>query len=502
MALALPGLTVKPDKALATYRRLRSQPLWRLLAADSGPTVLALLQALLYEHERSLPASIFHERTERELERLRNLGEDWPKTAQSYAAGWLAEGYLERRFPPGSREEEYELSTSTVEAIRFVASLAKPHSAATESRLSLVINSLARLADDTDSDKARRVARLRAEQQRIESEIAAIEQGRAQTLPQAAALERTREIIALADNLAGDFRRVRDQFEQLNRELRERILDNEGSRGEVLDSLFAGIDLISESEAGRTFNAFWRLLTDPVQSNTLEDALDQLMSRDFIATLDPAERRFLLRLTRTLLEQGGIVHEVLQSFARSLKHFVQSREFMEQRRLNQLIRDAQRSALALKEEIKASDALNYTLELTSSKLSSLSQWLLHDPAQQALPGRMAAGADAAIDLETVGELVAQSEIDFRTLAANVQAVLAERTQASIADVLAAYPAAQGLGSVIGLLSLGSRYGLVSQGSETVSWQGGDAVLRRATIPAIYFFKDQQDGLARASGRPA
>lgn len=490
---------MKPDKPLAAYRQMRQQPLWRLLASANGPTVLALLQAHLYEGERSLPASILHERLERELERLRNHGEDWPQTAQQYAASWLADGYLERRFPPGSKEEEYELATSTVEAIRFVSGLSKPHSAATESRLGLVIDALSKLSDDTDADKARRVARLRAEQERIEREIAAIEQGKVQVLPEAAALERTREIIALADNLAGDFRRVRDQFEQLNRELRERIMDNDGSRGEVLDSLFAGIDLIGESEAGRTFAAFWRLLTDPVQSATLEDALDQLMSRDFVAALDPAERKFLLRLTRTLLEQGGIVHEVLQSFARSLKHFVQSREFMAQRRLTQLLRAAQRSALALKEEVKATDTLNFTLELTSSKLSSLSQWLLHDPALQALPDRMADGAAAPIDLATIGELVAQSEIDFRTLAANVRTVLATRTQASIADVLAVFPAAQGLGSVIGLLSLGSRYGMVAQDSETVSWLGGDNVQRRATIPAIYFFKDQQDGLARAGG---
>jgi hypothetical protein len=56
-----------------------------------------------------------------------------------------------------------------------------------------------------------------------------------------------------------------------------------------------------------------------------------------------------------------------------------------------------------------------------------------------------------------------------------------------------------LGSVIGLLSLGSRYGMVAKSSETVAWVGNDNVQRKATIPAIYFFKDQQDGLARTGG---
>lgn len=483
------------DKSLATFRRLRTQPLWRLLASVNGPTVMALLQAHLYEAERSLPASIFHERIERDLERLRSLGEEWPQTAQAYVASWLADGYLERRLPVGSKEEEYELTSAAVEAVRFVAGLAKPHATATESRLGLVIDALARLSDDTDSDKARRIARLRAEQLRIEQEIAAVEQGVMRVLPDASALERVREIITLADDLTGDFRRVRDQFEQLNRELRERIMDTDGNRGNVLESLFAGIDLIAESDAGRTFTAFWRLLTDPEQSATLELALEQLMTREFIASLDTKERRFLLRLTRTLLEQGGFVHDVLQSFARSLKHFVQSREYQEQRRLNQLLRRAQRAALALKDTVKATEALQYTLELSSSKITSLSQWTLHDPALQALPGKMVDGDAAPIGLDLVGELVAQSEIDFRTLKENVRAVLANRSQASIGDILLAYPAAQGLGSVLGLMALGSRHGIIGDHSETVAWLGGDEHRRSARIPAIFFVKERAGELA-------
>nr|WP_202943803.1 DUF3375 family protein [Janthinobacterium sp. Marseille] len=160
---------MKADKAIATYRRMRAQPLWRLLASTTGPTVIGLLQSHLYESERSLPASIFHERIARDLEELRAQGEDFPQTAQAYVASWLADGFLERRFPAGASEEEYELSTAAVEAIRFVSGLAQPHSAATESRLTLVIEALARLAEDTDTDKFRRIDRLMAEQARIDN---------------------------------------------------------------------------------------------------------------------------------------------------------------------------------------------------------------------------------------------------------------------------------------------------------------------------------------------
>lgn len=489
----------KADKNIATYRRMRNQPLWRLMASVNGPTVIALLESHLYEKERSLPASILFERLTRSLEELRGQGDDFPQTAQAYVASWLSDGYLERRFPPGATEEEYELSTPTVEVIRFLSAMAEPHSAATESRLSLVIQALAGLAEDTDTDKHRRIERLKAEQARIGKEIDAIHKGRMRVLPHETALERAREIISLADDLTGDFRRVRDRFEQLNRNLRERIMDSEGSRGEVLDSLFAGIDLIAESEAGRTFSAFWRLLTDPEQAAMLEESIDSVMSREFVGELDMRERRFLLRLTRNLLEQGGTVHEVLQTFARSLKHFVQSREYLEQRRVNQLLKEAQRAALAIKDEVRATGSLEYSLELTSSRLRSLSQWVLYDPSLQVEPEAMREGEPPPIDLQSVSELVAQSEIDFRTLKEHVRALLEQRDQASIGDVLEHFPAEQGLGSVVGLLALGSRHGIKGadvggDGVETVAWVGKDDRGRRARIPKIYFLKDRLDEL--------
>lgn len=487
---------MKANRTIATFRRLRAQPVWSLLAADNGPYIVALLQTHLLEGGRSLPASILHERIARDLEELRAQGADLPQTAQAYVAQWLSAGYIERRFPTGATEEQYELSSAATIAIRFIAGLVEPRTAATESRLAAVIHQLTRLADETDIDPETRVAKLLAERDRIDREIEAVRQGRAKPLTDLQALERIREIIVLADDLVEDFRRVREQFEHLNRELRERIMDSEGNRGEVLTALFAGVDLIGESEAGRTFAAFWRLLTDPEQSAALEQALDQVLTREFARRIDPRERRFLLRLTRALLEQGATVHEVLQSFARSLKHFVQSREYLEQRRLNQALREAQSAALALKEDVKATEMVGYTLQLSSSRVRSVSQWKLFDPALHTIERGMTEGDTAALDLETVSGLIAQSEIDFGTLRKNIRTLLYDRSQASIGDVLNRFPATQGLGSVVGYIALGSKYGTrVAQRYETVSWNGQDEQMRRARIPAIYFLKEKYHELA-------
>jgi hypothetical protein len=479
---------MKSTYRVASNQRLRSESAWRLLAADNAPAVIGLLHTHLFEGERRLPASVLTERIGRDLSLLRAEGHDLPQSAQAYLGQWLADGFLERSYEPGASEELYELSAAAIQAIRFVDTLSQKRTVATESRLSLVIQQLAQLAAQTETDPEARVEQLTRERARLDAEIEAVRAGRVEALPEDRAIERVREIIALTDELSNDFRQVRDQFHQLNRQLRERIVENEGSRGGVLEELFAGVDVIAASDAGRTFKAFWRLLTDPEQSSELEAALERLLSREFMQRLDRRERRFLSGMTRLLLERGGDVHDTLQYFARSLKQFVQSREYLEQRRLNQLLKEAQRLALEIKDRVKPTDQIGHTLYLTSCKLGSLSQFRLHDPSRDRVEAGIPLADTAEISLEAVGELVAHSEIDFRSLKECIRGVLTSRDQVSIAEILDEHPAKQGLGSVVGYLALGSRHGMKTQHKETVQWQGLDGIERRARIPRVYFLK--------------
>jgi len=477
-------------RTAAMLRALREQPLWQLLAAAKAPAVAAVLRAVLAEGEATLPASVVQERVARELEHLRAAGEDLPQSAQAYLADWLRQGWLVRRLPEGANEETYELSVDAAGALRFLGTLMAPKSSATESRLATVIAQLTRLADETDANPQRRVAALEAERERIDREIAALRGGVVRTLASDRALERAREIIALADELTGDFRRVRDEFARLNRGLRRSLVENDGSRGEVLEQLFAGVDLIGESDAGRTFAAFWRLLTDPLQSAALFDALEAVVARPFARALDTRERRFLIGLTATLMNEGSGVHDVLQHFARSLKAFVQSREFREQRRLHALLKDATQAALRAKEALRPNQTIGFALTLTSARVRSVSQWQLYDPAERVADATMGAEAPSELSLDAVAELVRQSEIDFRTLRAHVRAALARAPQVSVGDMLAAFPAEQGLGSVVGYVALGARHGELTPGTEQVSWRGADRQLRSARVPALYFIRER------------
>lgn len=487
---------MKVARLAAVNLALREGRLWRFLAAGHGPLVAALLQALFTEEEKVLPVSVAVERLTRDLEILRGQGHVLAQTAQVYLSNWLDEGWLVRRFPAGAQEEVFELSVEALAALRWVASLQKPRSAATESRLASVIQQVIRLAEETDANPKTRLSSLRAERARIDQEIAAVESGGIRTLPKDRAVERAREVIAQAQELAGDFRNVRDAFDQLNRDLRQSLMENDGSRGEVLEQMFAGVDVIAESDPGRTFTAFWRLLTDGEQSFALTEALDAITARDFARNLEHRERKFLQSLTAVLMSEGGEVQDVLQQFARSLKSFVQSREFQEQRRIHTLLKQAQVAALAARDSVRPNEAINFELSLTSSRIRSASQWVLYDPAMRVPDSTMADAQESDLTIEAVAELVRHSEIDFRTLRGHIESLLEHRSQVSVADILHVFPAEQGFGSVVGYVALGARHGDVTENIQVVSWTGKDGIDRSARVPTIYFTRERLSELVQ------
>lgn len=161
----------------ATYERLRREAAWKLLSADLAPDVLALLQHLLYDTQRALPASVLHERLTTELAELRAQERDLQGSAAQYVGQWLREGWLERRFPEGALEEEFELSAAAQQALRVVAGLQTSRAVATESRLSLVMDERAKLSRDTDTDPTSRLQVLQEERRRLDAQIAAVAAG-------------------------------------------------------------------------------------------------------------------------------------------------------------------------------------------------------------------------------------------------------------------------------------------------------------------------------------
>ena len=108
---------------------------------------------------------------------------------------------------------------------------------------------------------------------------AAIQQGSDDALAGERAIERVQDLLAQAAEVPDDFARVRAEFESLNTLLRLRVLESGESQRQVLDDVFRGVDLISESDAGRSFAGFSALVLDPALGAAFEDDVRQVAAK-------------------------------------------------------------------------------------------------------------------------------------------------------------------------------------------------------------------------------
>lgn len=471
------------------YQQLaQSDATWRLLRTDHAPVIAALLSEHLGGESRRLPAAELYELIDHDLELLRAHGFELPQRAQSYCAEWRKAGFLARRPTEETRGETFELAPGALSAIRFLEQLAAPRASVTESRLASIATQLGQLAVDTDPDVTRRLEQLHAQRDRLDAQIRRLLAGELDTLEPARALERVRDILAQAEEIPSEFARVRERFEVLNRELRERIVESGESQRTVLDEVFRGVDLIAESEEGRSFAGFSALVLDPAIGSAFDDDMARVLSRDFTGELTAAQRRFLRRFIGTLKQNGSEIHEVITAFARGLRRYVQSQDYQRDRVLRGLLRDALAAAVPAAAQTKPYRLTSVRLDLSGMPLGSVGGIRLHDPSELDATAPITEHVEEVADLAALRALARETEIDFPELTGHINAVLAHLDTCTVGEVLERFPASQGVASVVGLLALAAQQGAAPPvpDVETVRWRGADDIGRSATIPVLHF----------------
>lgn len=456
----------------------------KLLRADLMPVLVAILSAR-FADVRTIPHGEFVALVAEDLDELRDAGHLLPQTAQAYVSGWIRDGILIRR-PTEAREETVELSRSVSDAVRFVTAIEQPLSTVTSSRLSNVAELLTSLAQASDPVPTSRLASLRAERDALDEQIARVEAGDFAPLDTEVARERLREILRLADEVPGDFAKVADDLDRLNLSLREQIINHDGSRGSVLEQVFAGVDLIETSEAGRSFSAFHRLLLDPSLTDAFDEAVDAVLSRTFTSNLDVREVAFLRQYLSTLQRESAHVRQTLTSFSRSLRRFVETQEYREHRRLVAALDAADQAAFAALQTLPPTRALGRALDLTSVAIASIGSWQLHNPADYRAAEDVVEHPSMPLDLEQLRALVRLTEIDFRELEANVANTLAELPTATIGDVLTRFPASQGIASIVGLALLATGNAVRAPGEELWVWESRNGQSKSVRGPRYVF----------------
>lgn len=466
------------------YQRLQQEaPEWALLRARTAGLIVAVVQDYFPPEHRTRPVAEVIAQLDQDLERLRETGAEFESTAAAYITNWVGAGYLIRRPGETRGSETLTPSAAALNAAAMVSGIESPQRAASASRLGSIAANLIALQRDSDPNSATRLALLESERDAVELRIAEVRSGQFAVLDPDTAKERVTEALGLAQEVPVDFARVCSTIETLSRELRAKILDDTAEGGATLGNVFRGVDLLAESEAGRSVNGFYDVILDPEQSTRLQEAITAILSRDFAADLPPQARLDLSTLLSRLEDDAATVRQTMLLLSRSLRHFVLSRQYEEHRRLRQLIQRCQSLAVQVSTHHRPEKPMNLELIRIGMQIRSIAALKLHNPGEGRVSPEFERHDTGEVDFAELAAQARESDIDFEELRGNVIATLRHADgPVTAAQVLAEHPATQGLASIVGLMVLGAEHGnTAADDTERVSLER-----RTVTLPTITF----------------
>lgn len=474
------------------FKDLRQKPFWKLLASDNAPETISILHTLFFDEEKSLKLSILQTRLERALDEL-SIESHGREQVNGIINDLRTKGYLSSRFELGADEPTFELSVQAYDAIRFVDSQTKSRVAPTEGRLELVTHAVSKLNDDTNGDVKQRIRRLRLEKKRLDIKIADLAQGRISPISDLEIKSQFSDIIEMLEALDGDFLRVCDRFHELADLISERMMQHSGTPDELLSDFFESFDEISESEEGRTFQGFYKFLNDEKEMADLDANIQSLKERDFWKKMPERSRQKLSEMRSNLMERARDTQAVLKRLSGHLRRLVQSREYLKNRRLAELIDETRALALSLVKQydIRGQESV---LGVHESKIEMVQpvECRLDDPEIVAKDESLDVARRVDVDLKELSDRINAAEINYPLLKRHLSEILQERTTVTIGQLLQKFPATQGLATAIGYMRLAQQAavaGIDAEGvhqKEQATWKNrlGQTVL--ATIPVYYF----------------
>ncbi len=462
---------------------LREQhPAWRLLRRDHAPLVLAFCgRHFVEENHGPTPVGVLATALDDLLYALNAPDPDrpvFPRPATEYLDDWAGDdaGWLRRFYPLGSDEVHYDATPAFEKAYAWVSGLQMRPFVGTESRLQTVIDLLRQMVHGSETDPEARLAELRRRRDEIDAEIAAAEAGRIDVLAPVAVRERYQQFATTARELLADFREVEENFRALDRTTRERMAAWDGGKGDLLADLVGTRSQIDGSDQGRSFQAFYDLLLSRARQDELSDLLHRVGELD-----DVRVDRRLRHVNHDWAEAAERTQQTVRQISEQLRRFLDDRVWLENRRVGELIRAIEASALTVRND---PPPLGLAVDVPGIPIVMPLERPLYDARPfSRIDDLVDPGAREDVDTTA---LLAQPFIDQKRLADHVRATVPPQGSALLEDLVGLYPIEQGAAEIVGYLALADDDIEVAldDAGETVIDYVESGVRRRARLPRV------------------
>jgi len=325
------------------YQLLKTHRTVTLITADSAALIISFLFKSFKQNPNGFKTDSISEKdlTDQLSEYLYILNKDevqFPRQPKLYLTDWTNAGYL-RKYPIKNDEFLYELTAATENAFKWIDSLDKREFVGQESRLKILFESLKELSSKSKRDYAERLKELEIKKKQTEQEIEDLKQGKMDVLDDRQIKEQYYLIEETAKNLLADFKQVEQNFRDLDRQFRQKIITTNLTKGKVLEDLFQEQSNLLEEDQGKSFNAFWEFLLSQTKQDEFERMLTDVLNLSAVKEVQ-RESFNMANVRNDLIEAGDKTKRSTNSLLEQLRKYLEHKSFTENKRIYDNIQEA------------------------------------------------------------------------------------------------------------------------------------------------------------------
>lgn len=325
------------------YQLLKTHRTVTLITADNAALIISFLFKSFKQNPNGFKSETISEKdlTEQLSDYLYILNKDetqFPRQPKQYLTDWTNAGYL-RKYPIKNDEFLYELTAATESAFKWIDSLDKREFVGQESRLKNLFESLKELSSKSKRDYASRLKELESKKKQIQQEIEDLKHGKMDVLDDRQIKEQYFLIEETAKNLLADFKQVEQNFRDLDRRFRQKIITTNLAKGKVLEDLFQQQSNLLEEDQGKSFNAFWEFLLSQSKQAEFEKMLIEVLNLPAVQEVQ-RENFSMANVRNDLIEAGDKTKRSTNSLLEQLRKYLEHKSFTENKRIYDNIQEA------------------------------------------------------------------------------------------------------------------------------------------------------------------
>lgn len=329
---------------VARVKDALQRPTLQLLDRKWAAVALPIFVCSFTQDVRSIRRERLHAQVDAYLDELMTAGHPIPAgDGKALCMDWVRQQWLYRE-PGDDGQEHYRLTSHAQDAVNIIDEMTRERSFLSGSRITTIMDTVARVAMDANPDRQARIDRLDEQIAALTAERERLAGGgEIQSTSENDLVSGFIEVLRNLDGLPGDFKRVEESVTAMHRTILQNFRDEDRQVGDVLDDyLHQSRNLLTSTPEGQAFEGAFELLRNKDWLTRLRRDIDTILTHPFAGTLLPEEQR-KMRATVEVIRSG--IDDVLSRRSRlsaTLREHIENYDQIKNRELDLVLRGIDR----------------------------------------------------------------------------------------------------------------------------------------------------------------